>query len=99
MSDSWTNTVSPTGTSTLTSKEILDTIKRAQWELGMEPPIIKVPQSPYSITREPQSEYPMIKECEYIGDDDCYIVAGVGVIAGRKANEAIWDIGYLAVWE
>ncbi len=88
-----------TGTisSDITGKDILDSIKKAKELLYDGPPLIKVWIGKNDWM--PKTDYPLIRESSYLDKDMCYVVAGLGVIAGKNAYKKLWDIGYIAVWD
>ena len=85
---------------TWTSREdIVADILKAKKELQASldsPPLIEVWRGDQDWMRK--TDYPLIREDKNIPEDDYYIVAGVGVIAGKKANQRLWELGYMAVW-
>jgi hypothetical protein len=46
----------------------------------------------------PKTEYPQMIKNDLIEEDSVYIVAGFGVVMGKKANKKIWESGHIAVW-
>lgn len=48
---------------------------------------------------EVATDYPVIKESPYLDDDQCYVMAGVGISAGKKVHKRIWELGYIPVWD
>jgi len=79
-------------------KEIMQQIQDAQ-DLLDQPPTIKVwIGDDKLISAWNRLEYPHIVLNECLNDDDCYIVAGCGVICGKSAYDKLWEYGYIAIW-
>ena len=98
LSDSQFGATSTLTTSTIVyppASEILANMQKLTEEIN-GPPLIPVWVGPDDWIKK--TDYPLIREDPYIDEDICYIVAGVGVIAGKEANKRLWEIGYMAVW-
>ena len=58
------------------------------------PPIIEVWVGDPTISIMPLSEYPNIIKSDLIDSDMLYIMAGVGVVAGKNVDELLWEEGF-----
>ncbi len=85
-----------------TAEEILANIRKIKEELN-GPPLIKVWVGPDNGGLTPLhshlTDYPLIRESSYLDEDMCFIVAGIGVVAGKEANKKLWEIGCIAIWD
>jgi hypothetical protein len=79
------------------SADILNSIQKWKEKLT-QPPTIEVPRGDM-FPMWSQSEYPNIIFNELLGDEDCYIMAGSGVVCGKSAYDKIWEYGYIAIWD
>jgi len=76
--------------------DIIDSIKSAQELLKHCPKIIEVWKGDDNIV--PLQRVPSIREDSHLDSEACYIVAGIGVIAGNKAFERLKKQNYITVW-
>lgn len=67
-------------------------------ELCEGPILIKVWVGDPDTRIMPLTDYPLIRKCLLIGENDAYAMAGTGVVAGSNIYEYLWWLGVLAVW-
>lgn len=79
-----------------TSSEIMDSIKKAHDLLFGGPKIIEVWKGDNTLL--PRPKYPQIHKDELIDKDTFYLVAGVGVVAGKRAFSRLKELKYVPVW-